>query len=200
MIEYIQGILKEKKPVEAIIENNGKGYHCHTTLETYKKLPQVEEKTTLYTHLIFKEDYIHLYGFFDKKERMLFLQLISVSGIGPKIALAILSSISPQDLNLAIKQENIKKISTIPGIGKKTAARLVIELKDKLQKLFIEADEEQTGKSNENFQFSHKSEEAILALTSLGIQPSKAETLVNKIINSDENLSTEDIIKKALAS
>ncbi len=133
MFAFIQGILKEKEPHAAIIETNGIGYRISIPLNAYSQLPLLESQTFLYLSQVIREDSHTLYGFLSKEERDLFETLITISGIGPKTAVAIIGHMETQALHHAIQTSDLRILSKIPGIGKKTAERLVIELRDKLK-------------------------------------------------------------------
>ncbi|MBM5574249.1 MULTISPECIES: Holliday junction branch migration protein RuvA [Deefgea] len=132
MIGRLTGLILEKQPPHIVIDVNGVGYEVDVPMSTFYVLPHLGEKTTLFTHLLVREDAQLLYGFASKDERNSFRTLIKVSGIGAKIALAILSGMGADELASAVAAEDIKRLSTIPGIGKKTAERLVLELRGKL--------------------------------------------------------------------
>ena len=133
MFEYIFGILKEKQPQKAVIDTQGIGYKILIPLNTYTKLPNIDSPTTLYISHIVREDSQTLYGFFEKKDRDLFETLLQVSGIGPKTGIGIIGHMDSEQLQQAIASSNISVLSKLPGIGKKTAERLVLEMKDKMK-------------------------------------------------------------------
>jgi len=132
MIGRLSGTLIEKLPPQITVDVNGVGYDVDVTMTTFYQLPALGQKTTLFTHLVVREDAHLLYGFASRDERETFRQLIKVSGIGAKIALAILSGMSTDELAVAVASEDLKRLSSVPGIGKKTAERLVLELRGKL--------------------------------------------------------------------
>lgn len=132
MIGRLSGTLIEKLPPQITVDVNGVGYDVDVTMTTFYQLPALGQKTTLFTHLVVREDAHLLYGFASRDERETFRQLIKVSGIGAKIALAILSGMSTVELAVAVASEDLKRLSSVPGIGKKTAERLVLELRGKL--------------------------------------------------------------------
>ena len=132
MIGRLSGQLIEKLPPQIVLDVGGVGYEVDVPMSTFYQLPALGEKTTLYTHLVVREDAHLLFGFASKGERETFRQLIKVSGIGAKIALAVLSGLSADELALAVASEDLKRLSSVPGIGKKTAERLVLELRGKL--------------------------------------------------------------------
>ncbi|MBB5017299.1 Holliday junction DNA helicase RuvA [Chitinivorax tropicus] len=132
MIGRLSGILVEKQPPQVVVDVSGVGYEVDVPMSTFYVLPHLNEKVTLYTHPVVREDAHLLYGFATKGERETFRQVLKISGIGPKIALAILSGMNADELAIAIAGEDIARLSRIPGIGKKTAERLVLELRGKL--------------------------------------------------------------------
>ena len=137
MIALLNGIVAQKTPDTVIIDVNGVGYRVQIPFSTYFELPEPGAPCTLYVHTHVKEDAIHLFGFRSDQEKQCFQLLLSVSGVGPKLARDILSNIQPPELAAALAQGNLNRLSAIPGIGKKTAERLVLELKDKVRKLDI---------------------------------------------------------------
>ncbi|WP_374498253.1 Holliday junction branch migration protein RuvA [Vogesella indigofera] len=132
MIGRLTGTLLEKLPPQITVDVNGVGYDVDVTMSTFYQLPALGQKTTLFTHLVVREDAHLLYGFGSRDERETFRQLIKITGVGAKIALAILSGMTADELAIAVASEDIKRLSSVPGIGKKTAERLVLELRGKL--------------------------------------------------------------------
>lgn len=196
MIAQVRGVLSQKEPEGLIIDVNGVGYEVTVSLNTFYRLPDLNEKITLliYTHVT--EGAFSLFGFLDPLEKDLFKKLISVSGIGPRVGLAILSGLSPADLTEAILSKNIAKLTSINGIGKKTAERLVIELKDKMQTL---QEKRLTSGSLHTFLSTEETTytEALSALINLGYQKNLAERALSQIsIQSDSNL--EKVLKDSL--
>ncbi|MBP7460012.1 MAG: Holliday junction branch migration protein RuvA [Candidatus Delongbacteria bacterium] len=197
MIAYLKGILKEKKPTLAVIEAGQIGYSLNISVETSRHLPELEQSMQLYTYLHVKEDGITLYGFYTRAEREAFLKLIGVSGIGPKSAQTILSSVSPQDLKHLIQTEDLAKLSSIHGIGKKTSARLIVELKDSWK----HSDEDEIripGIPASPISQAGILEEAELALISLGLAKNQAEKKIQAVIKKYQPATLEEIITKAL--
>ena len=190
MIAYIKGRLIEKSPTKIVVEVNGIGYDINISLNTFEKIGD-DENITIYTHLQKKEDADILFGFMTKSERKLFQQLISVSGIGPSTARTILSSISPVEIQEALISEDLNTIKSIKGIGLKTAQRLIIELKDKVE-LFDKKDIDLSG---ENIDIK---KEALLALSVLGFSKSKAENVVSKVYFENKDIELQELIKKSL--
>lgn len=194
MIYFIKGKLVIRESTKVVIETNGIGYGVNVTLNTISKLPDINNEVFLYTLLIPKEDSLTLYGFYDKSERETFQKLISISGIGPKIALGILSSLTVEELQQYVFSNNLIALSKLPGVGKKTAERLVFELKDKISSIIPET-------SGVNIELWSLKQEAILALTALGYNPKIAEKCVKSAIE-DLNgnvVSSEILIKKSLS-
>ncbi len=190
MITHIKGRLVEKSPTSVVIECNGIGYIINISLNTFSQIPD-DENLKLFTHLQVKEDSHTLYGFFTIKERQIFRLLISVNGIGPSIARTMLSSISPDQIIDAISRENVSLIQSVKGIGSKTAQRVIIDLNDKVLKVY-ELDEGFDSSNNTN------KEEALSALEVLGINKKSSERLVDKIVLETPDISVENIIKETL--
>ena len=190
MITQIKGRLVEKSPTELVIDCNGIGYLVNISLNTYS-LHSDSESVSLYTHLQVKEDSHTLFGFFEKTERNLFRKLISVSGIGASTARTMLSSLTPDEIQRAILSENVTTIQSIKGIGLKTAQRVIIELRDKVLKIY-DIDEAFVNSNNTT------REEALSALEVLGINKKSAERLVDKIIKDNLDITVEEIIKETL--
>ncbi len=190
MITHIQGKLVEKTPTEVVIDCNGVGYFINISLHTFSLLPD-SENLKLYTHLQIKEDSHSLFGFIEKQERELFRLLVSVSGIGASIARTMLSSLSPTNIIQAIASNDVGTVQSIKGIGAKTAQRVILDLKDKVLKIYS-LDEVSTSNYNTN------KEEALSALEVLGFARKTAEKVIEKIINENPNATIEAIIKQAL--
>ena len=190
MITHVKGRLIEKTPTSVIIECNGIGYLINISLHTFSQIPD-NENLKLFTHLQIKEDSHTLYGFFTIKEREIFRLLISVNGIGSSIARTMLSSISPNQIIEAISRENVSLIQSVKGIGSKTAQRVIIDLHDKILKVY-DLDEGFTSMNNTN------KEEALSALEVLGINKKSSERLVDKIVLETPDISVENIIKETL--
>jgi holliday junction DNA helicase RuvA len=194
MIAYIDGKLAYKDPTFVIIDVSGVGYHIKISLQTYSALKE-GERCRLQTYLHIKEDAHTLYGFVENAEKRLFLELISVSGIGPNTALMMLSSLSYAEIQQAIVSEDLGTIQSIKGIGTKTAQRVILELKDKIKKGMF-AGEVPNFASPTNNTIRN---EALSALVTLGIPKNVAEKSIDTIIKQEGNqLSIEQLIKKAL--
>jgi Holliday junction DNA helicase RuvA len=192
MIAHLQGKLVEKTPTDVIIDCNGVGYFVNISLNTYSKIPDTEV-VKLFTFLQIKEDSHSLYGFVEKSERELFKLLLSVSGIGANIARTMLSSLDPKQIIQSIATGNVTVIQSIKGIGSKTAQRVILDLKDKVIKIY-NIDEISTVQNNT------LREETLSALEVLGYPKKSAERLVDKIVAENPEASLESIIKLALKS
>ena len=197
MLYFLKGITAALEPGLAVIECAGVGYACKTTSFTFSGL-QPGKPATLYTHLSVREDGIELYGFGTKEEKRLFLQLTSVSGVGPKAALSILSTTTPSQLALAILTEDVKTLTLAPGIGKKIAQRIVLELRDKLAKEQPEMDWTPVNVAvpgGEPIQ-GDKLSEAGAALAVLGYSPSEVQMALKGV--DAEHMTVEELIKAGL--
>ena len=193
MYAYIKGTLEEKSIDSIVVETTGIGYKIYVSEHTMAKLGEIGEKVKIYTHYHVREDNISLYGFMSNEELKMFELLLQVSGIGAKTAIAMLSNITPSKFALAIISNDLKTLTKIPGIGNKSAQRMVLELKDKLKtQTAIEDDEEETT-PNDN---SESINEAGQALQILGYNKSEISKVFDKF--DTHNLSTEDLIKEAL--
>ena len=190
MIAHIQGKLVEKTPTEVVIDCGGVGYHINISLHTYSLLPQ-SDQIKLFTYLQIKEDAHTLFGFVEKSEREIFKMLLSVSGIGASIARTMLSSLEPKQIIQAIAVGDVATVQSIKGIGAKTAQRAILDLKDKVLKLY-DLDEVSILQNNTN------KDEALSALEVLGFNKKLAEKVVDKIVIQDANATVESIIKQAL--
>ncbi|PKH66413.1 Holliday junction branch migration protein RuvA [Flavobacterium sp. ALD4] len=190
MIAHLQGKLVEKTPTHVIIDCAGIGYHVNISLHTYSLLPDADF-IKLFTHLQIKEDAHTLFGFIEKSEREIFKMLLSVSGIGASIARTMLSSLDPKQITNAIASGDVVTIQSIKGIGSKTAQRVILDLKDKVLKLY-DLDEVSMSQSNTN------RDEALSALEVLGFVRKTSEKIIEKIVKEDPDASVESIIKKAL--
>ena len=190
MITHIKGKMVEKNPTDVVIDCNGVGYLLNISLNTFSQIPD-QENIQLFTHLQVKEDAHSLYGFVTKGERDVFRLLISVSGIGTNTARTMLSSLTPKQIREGIATEDVALIQSIKGIGVKTAQRVIIDLKDKIIKIY-DIDEVSVNRSNTN------KDEALSALEVLGFVKKQAERVVDKIVIAQPEASVEAIIKQAL--
>ena len=191
MYAYLQGKFTYKSPAQVYVDVNGIGFEVNISLNTYSHIQHLEQGK-LFTHLQVKEDAHVLFGFFDKLEKDMFVLLTGVSGVGAATARMMLSSLKPEEVSWAILQSNVKLLESVKGIGKKTAERLVLELKDKMGKQALDTNlTTHLGNSLE--------QDALNALTALGISRSQAEHSIQKIIRAEPSvLQLEDLIKKAL--
>lgn len=194
MIAWLSGRLRHKSTDHLIIDVAGVGYQVSVPLSTYNGIPDDGEDISLhiYTHL--REDSLSLFGFLTEAEKNMFMLLLGVSGIGPKLALAILSSLSVQELSRAIMASDESKLFSIPGIGKKTAARMVLELKDKM-KLIMQMIVPLPGEAV----VSDDLEDVISALVNLGYKKPQAEETVRKVRHAHPGLAVKDQIREALS-
>ena len=190
MITDIQGKLVEKNPTDVVIDCNGVGYLLNISLHTYSQIPD-QENIKLFTHLQVREDSHTLFGFSSLAEREIFRLLISVSGIGASTARTMLSSLTPKQVREGIASEDVNLIQSIKGIGLKTAQRTVIELKDKILKVY---DIDEVSVSQDNT----AKDEALSALEVLGFNKKQAERAIDKFISSKPEAKVETIIKEAL--
>lgn len=201
MIGSLRGKLLEKNPPEILIEVSGVGYEVLMPMTSFYELPEVGCEAFIYTSLVVREDAQLLFGFTSKEARFLFRELVKVSGIGPKTALAVLSSMTPAEFVKAVRDEETSAIVRVPGIGKKTAERLVIDIKDKVSSWGISPEntviETIPAEPNVGMGLSADIEEqAVSAIVTLGYKPQQASLLVHK--NYKEGMSVEDIIKATL--
>ena len=194
MIGHLKGKITSKNPPEILIEVEGVGYEVLCPMSTFYALDNLTEDILLFTHLSIKEDAHTLFGFISKDEKNVFRELIRVNGVGPKVALAILSNLSVQSLVECISTEDADLLAKTPGIGKKTALKLIVELQDRLGKLELTGTIEKTRVLNQSS--NPNSKQAIDALQSLGFKVKEANRMVSKI--EDQGLSTEQIIRLAL--
>lgn len=194
MIGQLRGIILQKQPPQLLLDVNGVGYEIDAPMSTFFHLPEIGQEVTLMTHLIVREDAHHLYGFYAEAERLLFRTLLKVNGVGPRLALTILSSTNPDEFAQCVVNNDTASLVRLPGIGKKTAERLIIEMRDKLtawQKHSpIPLPATESGTRNQLIQ------DAVSALIALGYKPQEASRAVSKI--DDGTLSSEEMIRKAL--
>lgn len=191
MIGYLKGVLTFKDPTYVIIDINGVGYEVKISLYTFSKVKDLDS-CLLYTHFHVKEDAQTLYGFFDKEEKSTFVQLISISGVGPNTAMMINSSLTVEELKSAIVNEEVGVIQKVKGIGNKTALRIILELKDKIKREGLEAGTSISGSNTVR-------NEALSALITLGINKNVAEKSVNAIIKKyGDDITLEELIKLVL--
>ena len=195
MITHIQGKMVEKNPDHVVVECNGLGYHVNISLQTFSNIPD-QENLKLYTHLVIREDAHILFGFSTETDRSLFRTLIKVNGVGPKLALTILSGQSAEEFHRCIHDSDTQALVRLPGVGKKTAERLVIEMRDRLPDLVGSNDTDAINIGVASRELANPKQEAVNALCSLGYKPLDASKMVQNI--SADGKSCEDIIRLAL--
>ena len=193
MIGRLQGIILEKQPPTILLDVQGVGYELEASMSTFYNLPECGENIILHTHLVVREDAQLLYAFHSLSERLMFRNLIKISGVGPKLALTILSGMSAEDFTRCILEEDSKALTKLPGVGKKTAERLVIELKDRLEK---DSSIALPGAPAKIERQSNPVNDAVSALISLGYKAQQASQMVRDL--DVEEKSTEEIIRAAL--
>jgi Holliday junction DNA helicase RuvA len=193
MLDYIKGTIAELTPAYAVLDNHGMGYMLNISLTTYNTMQPkgVGAEGQLFVYESIREDAHVLYGFAGKRERELFLLLISVSGVGPNTARMILSSLPPQELEQAIASGNVASMKSVKGVGAKTAQRIIVDLKDKIKMPSVTL-VDNTGASNETF------EEALAALVMLGFSQAASQKALKKLFTENPSVSVEDAIKRAL--
>lgn len=198
MIGRLTGTLSAKRAPQILIDCRGVGYEVDVSMTTFYQLPDVGEQLAIWTHLLVREDSHALIGFGSEQERKLFRQLIRISGVGAKLALTILSGIDEREFALCVSQNDVATLTRLPGVGKKTAERLIIEMRDKLGDIIPAGQAGGDGALAAGFERSHK-REAIEALQALGYKPVDAEKMVRQIEpDLDSNVSAAEVIKKAL--
>lgn len=196
MIDYVSGSLATKKPTEAVIDVGGIGYRILIPTSTYERLPTPGEDVTLLTHHHVREDAITLFGFVSAEERRVFELMLAVSGIGPKLALAALSALRPSEIRQRILEGDAAMLTRIPGVGKKTAERLIIELRDRFEKDGLDGGESTGSGSTPD---GHFRADAMAALEALGLSRSAAEKAVIGVLRKDPSIrNAEEIIRLAL--
>jgi len=197
MIGQLRGIILEKQPPQLLLDVHGVAYEIDAPMNTFYRLPDIGQEVTLLTHLVIREDAHYLYGFYTREERTLFRTLIKVNGVGPRLGLTILSSIEPTEFVRCIINNDSANLIRLPGIGKKTAERLIIEMRDTLStwqsSLPAGSDPAPIKKIGET---NRQMQDAISALIALGYKPTEASRAVSKI--TDIHLSSEEIIRQAL--
>lgn len=199
MIGRLKGILLEKKAPSLLLDVNGVGYEIDAPMTTFYELPKVGDELVIYTHLVVREDAHSLYGFIKESDRALFRSLIKVSGVGAKLALALLSGITSHDFIKTIRSNDIATLTRIPGVGKKTAERLVIEMRDRIKELTSESEVEAASANviDEGLP-PDEIKDAVSALIALGFKPPEASRMVSGI--DTKGLPSEEIIRQALQS
>ncbi|KAA0995722.1 Holliday junction branch migration protein RuvA [Pseudomonas sp. ANT_J12] len=201
MIGRLRGTLAEKQPPHLILDVNGLGYELEVPMTTLYRLPSVGEPLTLHTHLVVREDAQLLYGFASKRERDFFRELIRLNGVGPKLALALMSSLEVDELVRCVQSQDTSALTKVPGVGKKTAERLLVELKDRFKAwetvpaMFALVPNQPGGPDAPASTVTAESD-AISALVSLGYKPQEASKAITSI--KEKGLSSEDLIRRAL--
>ncbi|MCL2895540.1 Holliday junction branch migration protein RuvA [Brenneria tiliae] len=205
MIGRLRGIILEKQPPQVLIEANGVGYEVHMPMTCFYELPALSQEAIIFTHFVVREDAQLLFGFNDKQERALFRELIKVNGVGPKLALAILSGMSAAQFVSAVEREEIGALIKLPGVGKKTAERLVVEMKDRFKGLSGElfnstGDVAPAPSSSADSEAGDPEAEAASALIALGYKPQEASRLIAKVVRPDSDCETliRDALRAAL--
>ena len=193
MIVTIRGILTRKMPEEIVVETGGLGYACRISINTYDQLPKPGDEVSLLTYFHVMENSHALFAFTNETERELFIMLIGVSGIGPKTAIVLLSAVSPDEFKRRLIAGEVNMLTALPGIGPKTARRIIVELKDKFVK--ISADDLPREDSDVKPEVS----DAYDALLALGFQMKNIRNAIDKVRNGDKDLGAEELIKQALA-
>ncbi|AIF98414.1 MAG TPA: Holliday junction branch migration protein RuvA [Alteromonas australica] len=202
MIGRIRGTLAEKQPPEILVDVAGVGYEIHMPMTSFYQLPAVGDEVVVYTHFVVREDAQLLFGFADKMERGLFRELIKANGVGPKLGLAILSGMSASQFLASVQNEDVSALVSLPGIGKKTAERLVVELKDRLakfgkaQSIAVPPPSSDLLSANTFVEVNDTREEAQSALIALGYKPAQASKLVDSVYS--EGMESEALIREAL--
>ena len=194
MISRLTGVLVAKRPPQVLIDCNGVGYEADVSMTTFYQLPEVGERVSIWTHLVIREDAHNLIGFAGERERELFRQLIRINGVGPKMALAILSGIDEQQFALCVANADVAMLTRLPGVGKKTAERLIIEMRDKVDAV-SGGDPLMPSTGSAQSAIS----EAIEGLQALGYRAAEAEKMVNQASRQgDAATSASQLIKSAL--
>ena len=205
MIGRLCGILLEKQPPEVLLDVSGVGYEIQLPMSSFYSLPELAQEAIIYTHFVVREDAQLLYGFADKHERAMFRELIKVNGVGPKLALAILSGMSANQFVQCIHNDAVTTLVKLPGVGKKTAERLVVEMKDRLKNWsgadLLTAESDKSAFENDlgsTFISGNAKDEAISALVALGYKPALAEKAIKQVYQ--EGMGCEALIRSSLKS
>jgi Holliday junction DNA helicase RuvA len=196
MIGRLTGILLEKQPPQLLVDVNGVGYEVEAPMSTFYQLPAIGDKVTLHTHLIVREDAQLLCGFATPVERQLFRHLIKVNSVGAKLALSILSGISASEFARYVQEKDSAALTRLPGVGKKTAERLIIEMRDRLDDLPVELLPSVAASATSVAQTTSAERDAMSALVALGYKPQEASRLLQHV--DSEGLESEAIIRLAL--
>lgn len=211
MIGQLRGVLIEKTPPDLLIDVGGVCYEVHAPMTSIYRLPETGHEVVIHTHLAVSETSQQLYGFADKQDRELFRALIKVSGVGPKLGLAILSGMEAADIVRHVREDNVSALVKVPGVGKKTAERLIIEMRDRLKAWNVDTDgsENSAGSikqlldddaNNNTVSSTDIAGEAESALIALGYKPAQAMQLINAVLKEQQVDKTEELIRLALRS
>jgi holliday junction DNA helicase RuvA len=198
MIASLRGVLAEKEASHCVIETAGVGYRVSVSSHTARALPEAGESVFLHTHQVVREDAVQLFGFAELEERRLFEMLITVSGVGPKVALAVLSGLAPQALARALRDENIAQLVGIPGVGRKTAERLIVELRDKLELAITIHAPAAPASAKGVLPRTEQWGDAVAALIRLGYSQAQAQDALRKVMVAGEDPSLETLVRRAL--
>src|SRR5574344_2065262 len=197
MIGFLRGILLDKQPPFVTLDVNGVGYELEVPMSTLFQLPQTGKQLELHTHLVVREDAQLLFGFYSRKDRQMFRELIRLNGVGPKLALALMSGMSGDELIACVHAEDTARLMKVPGVGKKTAERLLVELKGKFKDWDVPAGVVVPAAGGTELQYSTSAEQdAVSALVSLGFKPAEASRAVRGVFADD--LRSEELIRLAL--
>jgi Holliday junction DNA helicase RuvA len=198
MIGRLQGVLAIKRPPQILLDCQGVGYEVEVSMSTFYQLPAEGDSVSIWTHLLIKDDQHALIGFYSEQERKLFRELIKVNGVGPKMALTILSGISESDFAQCVQTSDIATLTRLPGVGKKTAERLIIEMRDKLDKIEIQSAGSQLPAPGSAGVSASASSEAVEALQTLGYKPADAERMIKMALSEEGDATAGQLIKRAL--
>jgi Holliday junction DNA helicase RuvA len=198
MIASLRGVLASKDAGQCVIEAGGVGYLVQVSAHTAAKLPEAGGSVFLHTHQVVREDALMLFGFAELEEQRVFELLITVSGIGPKVAIAVLSGLRPQALARSIRDEDLTSLVAIPGVGRKTAERMVVDLRDKIGLLSLTTGVEVTTPRVGPLK-SEGAQDAVAALVRLGYSATQAQEAVRTVADAEAGLSLEDLVRRALA-
>ena len=193
MISRLTGILAAKRAPQILIDCHGVGYEADVSMTTFYQLPEVGEQVSVWTHMVVKDDSHSLVGFMQERERKLFRQLIRISGVGPKMALTILSGIDEQQFALCVSNSDIAMLTRLPGVGKKTAERLIIEMRDKIDLVLLESPSSSAVVGTQSIV-----SEALEALQALGYKAADAEKMLSRAQQGESADSASKLIRKAL--
>ncbi|MCU0767393.1 MAG: Holliday junction branch migration protein RuvA [Gammaproteobacteria bacterium] len=196
MIGHLRGQVVHKRPPQLVVDVSGVGYELEAPMSTFYDLPAVGEAVLLYTHLVVREDAHTLYGFAREAERGLFRALLRVNGVGPKVALALLSGMNAEEFARCVQREDVASLTRLPGVGKKTAERLVVEMRDRLERLDDQALVDAVRPRAAGAAPPSAVEDAVSALIALGYRPPEASRMVRAV--AADGVGSEDLIRAAL--